>query len=379
MIYKVDAVVLGGGIAGLSTLATLKRAGYCAVLLEKDALGSGQTLKSQGIIHGGTKYALRGHATAAQRQIAAMPDYWRKALRGQGEWDLSACRVLTEHQCLWAMPTVSSQITGFFASRAMQSHVARLTDKPSALQHPACKGRFYALDEPVLDVHSLLVTFSQLLAGSILTDCQLDIAGQRVTAECAGQRWQFQAERIIFTAGQGNASCAPFAQQQLRPLRMFYARVPKSFGRLFVHVLGASDKPRLTVSTHDSPHADEWVWYLGGHLAETAVELSAQASIVRARAELGAIFPWLPTQAIALDSFTVNRAEGLAGGKRPDAPIVVAHGKQVVAWPTKLALAPLLAEAVLARLPAPRGKTFLPAFPAPRIAELPWQVRGCDF
>ncbi|MFN3402304.1 MAG: FAD-dependent oxidoreductase, partial [Ferrovibrio sp.] len=39
----VDVAILGGGIAGLWLLARLKRAGYSALLIEREALGAGQT------------------------------------------------------------------------------------------------------------------------------------------------------------------------------------------------------------------------------------------------------------------------------------------------------------------------------------------------
>ena len=56
---RLDVLVFGGGAAGLWCLDRLRRAGYHAILLESKAIGSGQTIQSQGIIHGGGKYALR--------------------------------------------------------------------------------------------------------------------------------------------------------------------------------------------------------------------------------------------------------------------------------------------------------------------------------
>ena len=49
----VDVVIFGGGAAGLWTLDELHRAGRSVVLLESGDLGAGQTIASQGIIHGG--------------------------------------------------------------------------------------------------------------------------------------------------------------------------------------------------------------------------------------------------------------------------------------------------------------------------------------
>ncbi|PID62778.1 MAG: hypothetical protein CR974_03280 [Gammaproteobacteria bacterium] len=368
-----DAVIIGGGIAGLFALAKLLRAGYRVVLLEQSALGNGQTLKSQGIIHGGTKYALRGKPTAAQRQIAHLPTFWRQCLAGEGEFDLSACRVLAEHHSLWAMPTLSSRVTGFFASKAMQSHVTVLTgsEKPNGLSHPDCCGRFYRLDEPVLDVRSLLDVFVAQYGRFILTDCEIEYNGHAVSARRGDQTWLFHADKRMVTAGQGNAD---FAEQQLRPLQMVYVRVPKTFGRVFVHVLAASDKPRLTITTHDSDRTDEYIWYLGGNLAEKGAALSADKTIALAEAELAAIFPWLDFSSLAFNTVVINRAEGIANGKRPDTPMISVNGDTLVAWPTKLAMAPMLADELLARLPPPQTKQTKswPAFPPARVGHFPW-------
>ena len=58
--YSTDIVIFGGGIAGLWLLDRLRIQGYQVILLESSSLGGGQTYASQGIIHGGLKYALGG-------------------------------------------------------------------------------------------------------------------------------------------------------------------------------------------------------------------------------------------------------------------------------------------------------------------------------
>ena len=52
-----DVLIVGGGVAGLWLNARLRRLGYSTLLVDKGVLGGGQSAKSQGIIHGGTKYA----------------------------------------------------------------------------------------------------------------------------------------------------------------------------------------------------------------------------------------------------------------------------------------------------------------------------------
>ena len=57
---KLDVLVIGGGVVGLWTLDRLVAAGHQAALLERDALGQGQSICAQGILHGGVKYSLSG-------------------------------------------------------------------------------------------------------------------------------------------------------------------------------------------------------------------------------------------------------------------------------------------------------------------------------
>src|SRR5690606_33565589 len=96
-----DIVIFGGGIAGLWLLNRLRNAGYRALLLESGALGQGQSVASQGMIHGGMKYALGGALTGATAAIADMPEHWRRCIAGQGEVDLRGARILSDAYYLW--------------------------------------------------------------------------------------------------------------------------------------------------------------------------------------------------------------------------------------------------------------------------------------
>ena len=90
-----DVAIIGGGIAGLWLNARLRKLGYSTLLLEQQQLGGGQSLCSQGIIHGGTKYALQGALTGSSEAIADMPGRWQAALDGNGERDLSSVQLLS--------------------------------------------------------------------------------------------------------------------------------------------------------------------------------------------------------------------------------------------------------------------------------------------
>ena len=66
---QIDIAIIGGGISGLWLLNSFKSRGFRTLLFEKRSLGSGQTLASQGMIHGGVKYNLEGRMTNASESI----------------------------------------------------------------------------------------------------------------------------------------------------------------------------------------------------------------------------------------------------------------------------------------------------------------------
>ena len=76
----VPLLIFGGGVAGLWLMHEAARRNVPALLLESEALGTGQTIASQGIIHGGLKYTLTGNLTGAAKAIAEMPGRWRACL-----------------------------------------------------------------------------------------------------------------------------------------------------------------------------------------------------------------------------------------------------------------------------------------------------------
>ncbi|MDP2380877.1 MAG: FAD-dependent oxidoreductase, partial [Pseudohongiella sp.] len=119
MIHKtsVQVVIVGGGIAGLWLLDRLSNQGMDVVLLEKNGLGNKQTLSSQGIIHGGLKYALNGVLSPASSAIAGMPERWRACLAGRGEVDLRGTRILSEHYYMWSTGSMRSRLKSFLGSK----------------------------------------------------------------------------------------------------------------------------------------------------------------------------------------------------------------------------------------------------------------------
>ena len=116
-----DVVIIGAGIAGLWLHNCLNNMGFHALLLENKTIGNAQTLSSQGIIHGGAKYALNGTLSKATQAIGAMPTRWQACLDGKGDVDLTHVKVLADHQLMWSKQQLSSKMVSFLTGFASSS------------------------------------------------------------------------------------------------------------------------------------------------------------------------------------------------------------------------------------------------------------------
>lgn len=381
-----DVLIVGGGIAGLWLNARLRRQGFATVLVECGSLGGGQSLKSQGIIHGGAKYALHGALTGASEAIADMPRRWREALAGAGELDLSGVRILSDAHYLWSPGTLAGNLTSFFASKAVRGRVDQVKGEqlPPALQHPKFKGKVYRLAELVLDVPSLIARLAELAGDGLLAGRQVEPLreGDELCGLIVDGR-EIRAQRVVLSAGAGNAELLAALGieqpvQQLRPLHMVLAKGP-ALKPLYAHCLGGGPKPRVTVTTH--PAADgQWVWYLGGDLAEAdGVARDEGAQVAAAQKEMAALLPWVDQSQTRWATLRVDRAEPAQSGLvRPDNAFLAEQQNLLVGWPTKLALAPDFADRVLAALQrdgvTPAHHASLPELPRPALGQPVWET-----
>ena len=384
-VISTDVLIVGAGVAGLWLNARLRGQGFSTVLVESATLGGGQSLKSQGIIHGGAKYALHGALTGASEAIADMPRRWREALAGSGELDLSGVRVLSQAHYLWSPGTIAGNLTSFFASKAVRGRVDQVKGDqlPPALQDPRFKGKVYRLAELVVDVPSLIERLAELagdglLAGQVIEPLfdNDELIGLRVDG------LEIHAQRIVFSAGGGNAELLASVgisvpAQQLRPLHMVLVKGP-TLKPLYAHCLGGGPKPRITVTTHPAANG-EWVWYLGGDIAEAdGVAREPAEQIAVAKKELGNLLPWVDLSQAQWATLRVNRAEPAQSGLvRPDISFLADQGRLLVGWPSKLALAPDFSDRVLQALEQdgikPGNAPALPPLPRPPLGKTAWE------
>lgn len=381
-----DVLIVGAGVAGLWLNARLRRQGFSTVVVESASLGGGQTFKSQGIIHGGAKYALHGALSGASEAIADMPRRWREALAGKGELNLSGVRLLSEAHYLWSPGTIAGNLTSFFASKAVRGRVDQVkgSELPPALQDPRFKGKVYRLAELVIDVPSLVEKLAELAGDSLLAGEAIEPL--RNEGELVGLRVDgrdIHAQRVVLSAGAGTADLlkalnVSHPTMQRRPLHMVLVKGP-TLKPLYAHCLGGGPKPRITVTSH--PAADgQWVWYLGGDISEAdGVAREPEEQITFAKKELAQLLPWVDLSQAQFATLRVDRAEPQQSGLvRPDNAFLDVQGRLMVGWPTKLALAPDFADRVLASLsrddihPIPQPSS--PDLPRPPLAKPVWDV-----
>ncbi|MEX2130578.1 MAG: FAD-dependent oxidoreductase [Pseudohongiellaceae bacterium] len=392
-----DIVILGGGIAGLWLLNRLLIEGYQVLLLEAGALGQGQSIASQGIIHGGLKYALDGNLGGAVNAIADMPARWLACLKGKGELDLQTCRILSSHYYMWSDGGVRSRLKTFLGSKSLRGRVEALTEssQPGFFRDQQLSGTVYELPDFVVDTSSLLHSLADPHSEHLIKvdaeslkfgrDQSGNVSGLEFTS---GQtRVTVDARRFIFSAGAGNRDLMQGAKlestdMQLRPLRMVIAKGP-ALPMAFVHCIGDSFSltPRLTLTSHRCMDGDI-AWYMGGELAEKGVTLSDNQQIEVAKQLIAALFPRIELSPTRWTAFLINRAEArLAGLHRPDSVFLNSEKNVLITWPTKFTLSPALADEVVRTLrmqqlePLYAGSMETTKLPRPEVALVPWDER----
>lgn len=357
-----DLVIIGGGIAGLWLANRARNEGYSVALFESDSLGAGQTLASQGMIHGGMKYTLAGALSGASETIAEMPRHWRACLCGEGDVDLQHTRILSDHFFMWSGDDAGSKLTSFLASKITRGRVEPVSPdrRPPLLRHPLFTGSLYRLEDLVVDTPSLVNNLANNIEGHCFhldwrqAHLQKAADGQLgLHIHTPSQSLHIDAQQFIFTAGKSNAELLSQIGEtrpamQLRPLQQVMVKHYHPFD-FYGHCLGTGTTPRLTISSHRLPDGAH-VWYLGGNLAEEGANMNADELIRKAEAELQGLIPWINLHGAEWATLRIERAEPQQPGfTRPDNAFVekIAGTNALIGWPTKLTLAPNLANQAL--------------------------------
>ena len=391
---RLDALIFGGGAAGLWLLDRMSRDGHHVLLLEAQSLGCGQTVASQGIIHGGLKYTLSGLLTKSAKNIREMPQLWRDSLLGTAAPNLSNTRLRSGCCYLWQTDSLSSRAGMIGARFGLQVTPESISsdERPEALRN--VPGTVARLPEQVISPRSFLQDLATQYHDRILKidaknglSFELDSPGEvkavRLISPEGGRELTLCPRQVIFTAGAGNARLRKMTGlseevMQRRPLHMVLVRgdLPELNGHC---VNGA--KTRVTV-TSELDSCGRMTWQLGGQIAEEGTSMDAVSLTQRACSELTAVLPGVNFQGAEWSTYVVDRAEGAtANGARPDTIQVLCAGNVTTGWPTKLVLAPVLAQEIASRTVSPYfsaqfdTSTFAD-WPRPEVASHPWDEDG---
>jgi glycerol-3-phosphate dehydrogenase len=388
-----DAAIFGGGASGLWLLDALVRRGWRVLLLEAGDLGAGQTIASQGIIHGGFKYSLAGMVTPAARAVRDMPRRWRRAMAGEAQPDLRQVRLRASHCHLWQTARLGSHISmaGARLSLSVRPQALPADDRPPALR--ACPGAVTRIEEQVIDPASFLEALAGPNQAHLLKidpdgglEFQLNgpgrVEGIHLRRPGGGGDLLLRPAHVMLTAGAGNeglrrAAGLVGAAMQRRPLHMVVARgdLPLLNGHC---VDGAATRITVT-SMHDGQ--GRTVWQVGGAVAEAGVDLEPAALVRRAVEEVQACLPGIDLRGVQWTTYRVDRAESRQVSRlRPALPCVTRGGNVLTGWPTKLALVPRLVDEMERALggerrgPADTGYLAAVAgWPRPAVAPLVWE------
>lgn len=228
---EVDVVVIGGGIAGASTLYHLAHAGVDALLLERDSVGGGATGAAVGILSPPVRQSF--HEMARFRGIETASRIWRfaldsvaglgEALREEGaaeaaELDLSGGTVLaeshSEHEVRHAFEALSK--AGFPVSwieaAAVRAEVGgrgfrggyRIEGLGS--MHPGAAAR--AL------VAGAAARSARVCEGTTVERVVFDEGGQR----CVTDRGEVRARAVVFAAHTEGAAFVPLVRDAVVPV-----------------------------------------------------------------------------------------------------------------------------------------------------------------
>ncbi|MDG2055608.1 MAG: FAD-dependent oxidoreductase [Phycisphaerales bacterium] len=391
---NIDTVIFGGGVSGLWLLAHLTKLGHAAVLLESHELGRGQTVASQGIVHGGFKYSLSGLVTRSARQVSNLPQVWRRCLAGEQHPKISNTRMRAEFCYLWQTQSLKSRLSMLSARAMLKVSPTRLTHEATPEILNNCPGQVYRLDEQVLEPASLIADLADQMNDRILrinTNSGLEIVcsepGQvrliRLMNPDTGEPLDLEPRNVIFTAGIGNAALRRVvgldaATLQRRPLHMVVAK--GNLPRLNGHCIDGG-RTRVTITTTQD-FRQQNIWQLGGQIAEQGVNMETASLVEHAIQELSKILPAFDPTGTQWSTYRVDRAEERFRGHRPSDACVHRRGNVITAWPTKMVLAPRLAEKVVTSLTntsllTPANSINIPArdkWPRPDIAMPPWET-----
>ncbi|MBS3128692.1 FAD-dependent oxidoreductase [Candidatus Woesearchaeota archaeon] len=360
---EVDIIILGGGVAGLWILNALTAEGYSVVLLEKQKLGQGQTICAQGIVHGGFKYVVPGkYRQGTASEVRNMPQRWREHCSGQRKNpDLSGLQINSPSCYFWlskgrGLRGVFEEAFSTVGIGLLNSPPVDVTDSvPLWLKKSAAK--IYAVPEQVIDSSALLQELAKFNLSQIYYFDSVSFIKERdrvrsvsVKEQKTGEEITFSAQAFLLTAGIGNQELVeamgyPQTVMQIRPLRQLLVS-GNGLPELWGHCIDGG-KAVASVTTHKNPRTGEKVWNIGGEIAENGYKQDPEVLIREGRALLEKLLSGVDFSQTKWSTFDALRAEEPNDNLLPSGVSIRQIENIFVCFPTKMAMAPVLADQIV--------------------------------
>jgi glycine/D-amino acid oxidase-like deaminating enzyme len=383
----IDALIIGGGMAGLFAMHALRQAGHSVCLAERSALGDGQSVCAQGIVHGGVKYSLGGLVSGSAKAIERMPERWLAMADSGAGFDLRGAPPIARSMWLWRSEGVAGAFAMAGARLSLRARPEAVPPGERPLPLRDVRGDVLRMPEPVFDpVATLGALLAPVAPWTVRGKAHASQDGT-VRVEGAGRTFALRPRCVVLAAGAGNASLRGElglgqGLMQLRPLHQAMVRGPlPEFNGHCVDGLAT----RVTVTSASLAGGDR-VWHIGGKLAEEGVSRDARAQRAHALAEMRAVLPSVEFSSCMWSTYSVNRAEREQpkGGRPEDACVErssVGETSVLTVWPTKMALAPVAADMVLESAGRARHgssssavASALEGWERPAVARAPWHA-----
>lgn len=343
-----EVLIVGGGATGLLTARLLDRRGLSWTLIESRGWGAEQSNHSHGYIHQGYAYPSGSHQLVQTLQ------------RGSERW----AGLLTENHI---GPVTKWSLIGFtdhLAALAMQRRWAQLGLSVAPAEIPAwlaggSVARVFRTDESAYDFTHVFRTLAQGLKGTTIvgTVTELQSVDARITGVKAlvdGQRVLMRAGHVVLGAGVSNEALlasvtAHRGRAVSRTSYMLTASSP-NLPRASLIVPEQASYGLFLVSRMDR---DRVVWLISDFLsyarASQPHRIAQQLWIAGALDALSRIYDLSRDPEVELGVYAAPKMElrPRAGELSVHAAERYRHQNLVVAAPTKLTLAPLLATRVV--------------------------------
>ncbi len=361
MSLNVDVAIFGAGISGLLLCDRLARAGADVVLVEQFGPGGGQTGHSQGILHNGFRYRCQNAPRIAlSTLLREASDLWSNdTLFSTGE--LGGVPLLSSTMVYWARASSEGHANLKRELRAEDRSVVEISPAETLglSREESDPYAAYRIKEEVLDIPRLVSRLAERLSERlILADwcvgntVSAQFTRNRLASVICGSRkarsesFHLHAKCFVFCAGSGNAAAAHSLirsestenLQQARPLVMSVMTEP--MGDLFGHFIRNDGRASVTVTTHSTPQGR--FWYIGGDVAKELLDvpINQRARVLVSRCADAGLPIVSPNRIRFVETARFERTSH--DGRLPDGPTILRENNCIIAWPTKLVLAPLL-------------------------------------